>query len=614
MRNMTSRGIRFRRLVALLGILLVLPLAVPGCKGADTPEYWAKKIKKPAFREEAIKQMGTIYMDRINAAGGKADDPQVKRAVDLMVPPLVETFNKYKTDNQSRSAISTLLAQIGDPRAIPVFEEQLSYQKGINETDASKAAEALGVLGSESSIPKIINMMDAIKADRGMDGRNRPEDDWMSRSAVQALRDILVKHPDSSHRASAVAALNEALETTADQQDFFINKVAASALGDVADPSSIPVLIRGLFFQGRGATVYQQCRVALLKISVENRQAVIEKLFEAYQGKFKELEEDAKRFSFFHGIKENKIGLMFYELSIDPKKDTAIYEFMLARVKDKEADKEGVLQGMGSETLAMLGYPGVIDYMLELTASKGWEQDSYAYKVFASFMSGVIGTQSLKMPMTFDERLTDLFFRVMEDMTGDSNAPFRVSAGLLLSVIATQDHEAKFKELTAKETNEEVKAQLEGFMERFEAKKECGKDKACWMGKLSVDEEKWRVKQLAILWLAEVSEPNDAQSIDAISALLNQGKDESTGKLLGTRNPDVLKAVIIALDKLQPEGCQGKTCERLAKVVPYFRKKPQYAVIANSAECLWAKLLSRKGGKVSEMTAVVGGSTGGGDE
>jgi hypothetical protein len=353
-----------------------------------------------------------------------------------------------------------------------------------------------------------------------------------------------------------------------------------------------------------------------MRIAVENRKAVLDKLFEAYQGNFKELEKDAERFSFFHGIKENKIGLMFYELSIDPQEDKAIYDYLLARVQDEEVDKEGVLQGMATETLAMLGYGPLIEHILEMTSSKDWEQDSLKYKVFASFMSGIIGTNSLKMPMTFDERLLPLLYKVLEEMTGDSNAPFRVSAGLLASVIAPTGDKAKFERFVKDEENEEVKKQFEGFMERFEAKGECKKDAACWMGKLEVDDnEKWRTKQLAVLWLGELASPGDPATLDAISGLLNQGKDKDE-KLLGSRNQDVLKAVLITLDRLSPKGCVGKECDRLKVVIPYFRKKPQYGVLANSAECLVAKLVQRQGGKLSDAAPPEGSSTGsaGGEE
>jgi hypothetical protein len=55
------------------------------------------------------------------------------------------------------------------------------------------------------------------------------------------------------------------------------------------------------------------------------------------------------------------------------------------------------------------------------------------------------------------------------------------------------------------------------------------------------------------------------------------------------------------MDRIAVGGCSGKTCDRLKKVIPYFRKKPQYGVLANSSECLHARLLQRSGGKLSDM-------------
>ncbi|MBW2263805.1 MAG: hypothetical protein JRG91_17725 [Deltaproteobacteria bacterium] len=291
---------------------------------------------------------------------------------------------------------------------------------------------------------------------------------------------------------------------------------------------------------------------------------------------------------------------MFYELRIDPAKDKAIYDYLMARVQDKEIDKEGVLPAMATETLAMLGYEPLLDYVLEFIQEKEWQQDSHYYKVFASFASGLIGTNTLKMPMSFNPKLLPVLYMVLEEMTGDGYAPFRVSAGLLASIISPAEDEAKLKKLMEEEANEEVKEQFKGFMDRFKAKSECKKDAACWMGKLKVPEDEWRTKQLAVLWIGELAAPGDTAALDALSALLNQGKNEDE-KLLGTRNQDVLKAVVIAIDRISVGGCTSKTCDRLKKVIPYFRKKPQYTVLANSSECLYAKLLQRSGGKLAEM-------------
>ena len=130
-----------------------------GCFDETNPKHWAKKIKEPAFREKATKMLGELYDEELKKAEFNKNDSNVIKMRDTVVPVLLETFNKYKTDNINRSNILTILAGIGDERAIPAFEELLDYQEGINETDASKGAEALGQLGSDASIPKIVGMV-----------------------------------------------------------------------------------------------------------------------------------------------------------------------------------------------------------------------------------------------------------------------------------------------------------------------------------------------------------------------------------------------------------------------------------------------------------------------
>ncbi len=305
-----------------LSFLLLTTILNIGCADENSPKYWAKKVREPAYREMAIKRMGDIYSEALKKAKYDKNDTEVVKIREIIIPVLLDTFNRYKTDNINRSNILTILAQIGDKRAIPAFEELLDYTEGINETDASKGAEALGGLKSQQSIPKIIGMVrKAILArkSRGQGQRNRPEEDWIMRSAIESLSAIVQAHPSTPFRSDAVEILIEILRTTADEQDFFLNMKAATALGEIGDPAAIPMLIRGLFMQGRGATIFQQCRVALLKIAVENRAKVIEWLLKAYKGEFKELELDAEKYQFMTGVKEEKLGRMFYELKVEPE-------------------------------------------------------------------------------------------------------------------------------------------------------------------------------------------------------------------------------------------------------------------------------------------------------
>jgi hypothetical protein len=56
------------------------------------------------------------------------------------------------------------------------------------------------------------------------------------------------------------------------------------------------------------------------------------------------------------------------------------------------------------------------------------------------------------------------------------------------------------------------------------------------------------------------------------------------------------------IPKIHSKGCQpDKTCERLRKIIPYWRAKPQYKVRANDAEIDLAILIRRQGGKLADI-------------
>ena len=64
----------------------------------------------------------------------------------------------------------------------------------------------------------------------------------------------------------AVPTLMKILTTSADDQDFLLNQKAALGLAEFRDPQSIPALIKGLFMTGRGTGIFQECRLALVRI------------------------------------------------------------------------------------------------------------------------------------------------------------------------------------------------------------------------------------------------------------------------------------------------------------------------------------------------------------
>jgi len=552
--------------VALLAVSFIF-----GCKSEDDPEYWAKKIKEPAYRETAIKRMGEIYNDALEKAKYDKTDPQVDRIKEEIVPVLLEAFNKYKTDNINRSNILTILAQVGDTRAIPAFEELLDYQEGINETDASKGAEALGKLHSDVSIPKIIGMVrkaEVARKSRGEGARNRPEEDWIARSAIESLRNILTAKPNTPHKAEAVDLLIDILGTSADEQDFFLNMKAAAALGDIGDPTAISILIRGLFMQGRGATIYQQCRVALTKIAIENRKAVVDELLKAYKGENKELEADAVKYQFIQGVKEDKLGRIFAELEIQDKD-------VLDSMMEKLNDPDPAVSGFTAISLGRLNYRPALEKMVAKLGDKDVNQ---------GMVPGIVEAfEYYQAPAETSEALFDMM--VNKDKW-DGN--FRLRGALALSKVAGGDYLSKYQKAAADEPDEEIRKQMVEFTERLEAAKECGDDPTCWVGKLK--DPSWRIQEKALFTLFRLSGQVPESKVNDVSYMMRSA------------NQDVLKVLMELIPRLHPKGClPSKTCERLKKIIPYWRAKPQFKVRANDAECALAILLGRSGGRLADM-------------
>lgn len=564
------KEIRFVFVFVVLGFIF-------GCTDESDPKYWAKKIKEPAYREMAIKRMGEIYNDTLEKAKYDNDNPQVVEVKDKIVPVLLKTFNKYKTDNINRSNILVILAQIGDHRAIPAFEELLDYQEGINETDASKGAEALGKLHSDASIPKIVGMVkkaQVARKSRGESARNRPEEDWIIRSSLEALKNIIVAKPNTPHKGEAVDVIIDILNTTADEQDFFLNMKAAAALGDIGDARAIPTLIRGLFMQGRGATIFQQCRVALAKMAIEHRQKVIGGLIEALKGENKELEADAVKFQFMAGVKEEKLGRVLAELQIS-EQQKEVFDILVKKLDDPNP----AVSGFAAITLGRFRYKPALSKMVGILDRE---------EVPLGMVPGIVEAfEYYQAPAKTSPALLDMMTN-----TDKWDGNYRLRAALALTRVATGGYLAKYRKAAAEEANEEIRKEMLEFTERLEVAKECGDNAPCWVEKLK--DPSWRIQEKALFTLLRLADQVPPDKVGDVTYMMRSA------------NQDVLKVLMMLIPKLHPSGCQpAKTCERLKKIVDYWRPKPQFKVRANDAEVNLAVLIGRQGGKLADVHAEV---------
>ena len=69
----------------------------------------------------------------------------------------------------------------------------------------------------------------------------------------------------------AVPPLIKILGTSANEQDFLLNQRAALGLAELRPAEAVPALIKGLFMTGRGTDIFQECRLALVRIGTAPR-------------------------------------------------------------------------------------------------------------------------------------------------------------------------------------------------------------------------------------------------------------------------------------------------------------------------------------------------------
>src|SRR5262245_8549259 len=219
-------------LVLAMALSLALPaLALTaGCSGdPNDPMTWAKQLKNLRTQKEALDHLANMDVEKARPA----------------VPALIELYQDTRRPEHLEA-----LARYLDPRAKAIMVEALEY----SDDDFDRATIAAGGLGDM----KAVDVVDALvkAAEKQLPIKSRANS-----TRIAAIR-ALVKIGDKR----AVPALMKIVTTSADDQDFLLNQKAALGLAELRDPQSIPALIKGLFMTGRGTTIFQECRLALVRI------------------------------------------------------------------------------------------------------------------------------------------------------------------------------------------------------------------------------------------------------------------------------------------------------------------------------------------------------------
>jgi HEAT repeat protein len=234
-----------RTAVPLVAALLLS--ACPAPTDPNTAAYWIYKLDDKRERSEALKQLGRL--------GDKSALPHVLK------------WFEEEGDWQPDAAYA--LGQLGSSQTAAKLEAGLQFAvsgrdrraRNKNRTNVN-IVRALAMLGATGSVPTMVKLLDSREA---------------------TVREATIK---SLGKLGSPVAVDPLIAAARRDEEPFLRKTAIQALGDIADPKAIAVLIEMLFDEASGASFYHEARYSLIQMG----DAAVPPLMDALQRKNKVVE------------------------------------------------------------------------------------------------------------------------------------------------------------------------------------------------------------------------------------------------------------------------------------------------------------------------------------
>jgi HEAT repeat protein len=479
--------------IRLLSSVVVAALSVAGvaCQGdPNDPLTWAKQLKDLRTQKEALDHLANMDVEKARPA----------------VPALIDLYKETKRPEHLEA-----LARYKDAATKPLFLEALEF----TDDDFDRATIAAGVLGEMKAADAVDPLMKALE-------RPLPIKSRANSARIAALR-ALVKIGDKK----AVPSLMKILTTSADEQDFLLNQKAALGLAELRDPQAIPALVKGMFMTGRGTGIFQECRLALVRIGAP----AVEPLVALLEGKNTEINEMATKLKFDEftpGVVPHKAAILLGDLRAKSAVPALVGKL---HVKAKGDEHRSALIALG-----YIGSPAAVDAILAYLKDAKAEATSRASAADALYLSG-------------DRRAVPALFEIAKTgyvtVDGQKASDLRASAAIALSRIAGKESVAAFKAMVDKE--EEVQGVFGAALDRMLVAEECGEDVACYGKKLG--EQSWERAEKAAFAIAF-----SGDSKKGVPLLLGAMKPITT--MQPERFP-VHQAILFALARLGDKDCSA---------------------------------------------------------
>jgi HEAT repeat protein len=491
------------RLASVLALALTASL-VGACQGdPNDPLTWAKQLKNLRTQKEALDHLANMDVEKARPA----------------VPALIELFKDTKRPEHLEA-----LARYHDPRTQGIMVEALDYTEDDFDR-ATIAAGALGEMKSTESVPALIKAAE----------KELPVKSRANNARIAAMR-AMVKIGDKR----AVPTLMKILTTSADEQDFLLNQKAALGLAEFRDPQAIPALIKGLFMTGRGTGIFQECRLALVRIGAP----AVDPLITLLQEKDPQIQEMAKALKFEEpppvgtpGVVPHKAAIILGDLRA--KKAVPV---LASRLKVKARGDEH------RSALIALGYiatPQAVEAILGALKDGKADPAERASAADALYLSG-------------DRRAVPTLLETAKSgyvvSGGQKASDLRASSAIALARIAGKETYEPFKALAEKETA--AQGVFGSALDRMQVANECDRDLACYGKKLN--DPSWERSEKAAFAIAF---SGDAKK--GVPLLLNAMKPITT---INQERYPVHQAILFALGRLGTKDC--KECvEKLDKQI-----------------------------------------------
>ncbi|HEY5284626.1 MAG TPA: HEAT repeat domain-containing protein [Polyangia bacterium] len=502
------------------------------CSGdPNDPMTWARKLKNVREQQEALNQLARMGVDRAKVA----------------LPALIDLYKETKKPEHLEA-----LVRFKDPSTIPLLIEAMDF----TEDDFDRGIVAAGALGEmrEQAAEAVPALTKAVEHALPIKSRAN----GVRLASIRAL----VKIGDKR----AVPTLAKILTTSADEQDFLLNQKSALGLAELRDPEAIPALIKGMFMTGRGANIFQECRLGLVRMG----EPAVAPLIALLNEKNPDIAEMARKLDFEKyspGIVPFKAAMLLGDL-----RAAKAVPALAARLKvpAKSGEHKSILISLG-----FIGTKDAVDVLLNTLKDKKADAPTRSAAEDGIYLSG-------------DKRAVPILMETARSgyvvVGGVKASDLRANAAIDLSRIAGPEAYDEFKGLADKE--KEVQGMFGEALDRMQVAKECGDKIDCYgkhltdpswtraekaafyigfsgdsahglpllLGALkpvaSLTQDRFPVQQAILQAFTRLANKNDKTVIEALGKQIE--RDETAVRLPGAR--DLLGETRVTLAVIQNKG------------------------------------------------------------